>query len=522
MRELKLEELTLEQKIGMVMNPLRNDENDGYKEDIYEMIRNRALGAVWIRPECTETLAKIREIADYPILIFTDAESGLEPYKIGPHNVLGCVGDEKLAYTFGKMTAVTARNMGYNVVCNPVLDMINRRGVAGSNLRCIGNDKYKVAKIAAATARGMHDGGVLTVAKHYPGGENTTGLDSHMAETYSTQTKEDLLENALYPYKELMKEDLIDGIMTKHMRFINIDDKYPASLSEKVINIIRELDFDGFAITDALNMMGVVAKFGRETPIGLSIAAGNDIALSWTYNVRKSHDAIRKMYDQGLITPERLDEAVRRVLDAQRKTLNMPKDAQITEEDIENYKMISKNSVYARVDEGLPVALDRDSKYCFIVLTDNDIEVSDQGKVLVDTFCGGWYSPQSIIDNLSQSYPNSKVFALNYFPTAYKISKALSDSLGYETVFITYQDSQAYIGKECLTSRIISLMEAMQASNRISTVVHFGNPYVLEDIPHIPRILVGITSVDGVKDTLEVLKGNYPAMGVLTYDVKFQ
>ncbi len=522
MKELKLEELTLEQKFGMVLNPILLENNKGY---IYELIRNHALGSVWVRPDMpnsAEVIAEIKELADYPILIFTDAESGLEPYKIGRHNELGCVNDEKLAYTFGKITAVTARNMGYNVVCNPVLDMKKERTVCGGNIRSLGSDKYKVTKLAAAIARGMHDGGVLTVAKHYPGGNNPAGLDSHMAETYSDQTKEQLLDYDLYPYKELMKQDLIDGIMTEHQRFIHIDNEYPASLSEKVIGIIREQGFDGFLITDAMDMMGVVAKFGEEAPIAISIAAGNDIALSWKYDVQKSYRVIKERYEQGFITSERLNEAARRVLDAQRKTTKMPKDAQITAVDIENYKNISRNSVYARVDKGRSVALDCDGKYFFIVLTDNEIEVTDQGKVLADTFSGGWYSPQLIMEKLNQSFCNSKVCALNNFPSPWKVSRALSDSRGYEVVFITYQDSQCYVGKECLTSRIISLMDAMQASGRISTVVHFGNPYVLEDIPHIPRILIGSAAVNGVIDTLEVLKGNYPAKGVLTYDVKFK
>ena len=59
----------------------------------------------------------------------------------------------------------------------------------------------------------------------------------------------------------------------------------------------------------------------------------------------------------------------------------------------------------------------------------------------------------------------------------------------------------------------------MQVSDRISTILHFGNPYVVTDLPHIPRVLIGTCSVEGVNAGIEVLAGNYPAKGVLTYDI---
>lgn len=76
-----------------------------------------------------------------------------------------------------------------------------------------------------------------------------------------------------------------------------------------------------------------------------------------------------------------------------------------------------------------------------------------------------------------------------------------------------------YIGYERFTPRIISLMEAMHVTNRISTVVYFGNPYVLEDLPHVSRVIIGTVSSDGVQAGLRVLAGEYPAKGTLTYDI---
>ena len=88
-------------------------------------------------------------------------------------------------------------------------------------------------------------------------------------------------------------------------------------------------------------------------------------------------------------------------------------------------------------------------------------------------------------------------------------------------MFITSFPISAYVGTERFTSRIISLINAMQVTNRISTVVHFGNPYLMEDISHIQRIIIGTTSPKGIEYALDVLAGDLEARGVLCYDVKF-
>ena len=153
MKELKFEELTIRQKLGMTITACLNgkDRPEEDNEFVYDLIRNHSLGSVWIqqgRGEYEKYLKKIREIADYPILIITDAESGIGDYQIGRHNAIGTTGSEAHAYAFGKVVGVKARKMGYNVVCNPVLDM--REG----SIRSLGIDKNMVTKLAMAEAKG--------------------------------------------------------------------------------------------------------------------------------------------------------------------------------------------------------------------------------------------------------------------------------------------------------------------------------------------------------------------------------
>ena len=156
MKELKFEELSTKQKLGMVMagivRPTGYDEKYGTFEEnlefVLELIKNHSLGAVWLNLQsfkvCPDVMDRIKAVADYPILIITDAENGLGEHLIGRHNAIGVTDNEELAYTFGKVTAITARKLGYNVICDPVVDMVKTWASCGGNSRSMGCDKYRL------------------------------------------------------------------------------------------------------------------------------------------------------------------------------------------------------------------------------------------------------------------------------------------------------------------------------------------------------------------------------------------
>lgn len=525
MKEVKplvLEELTTEQKLGLtnivlMMSGLHTPERLNF---VLDLVKKRSLGAVWVhsmsdKEYITDIMKQLQDAADYPLLFFTDAEGGLRDFRIGRHNTLGCTDNEEYAYNFGKVVGKEAKALGYNVVCNPVLDA----KFDGSS-RSLGSDKFKIAKLGAAVARGMHDAGVLSVAKHYPSGFDLRGIDSHMAESQSQQTEKELIETSLYPYLKLMEENLLDGMMVSHMTFPNIDpDRHPATLSKKVVDIIRNQGFDGFLVTDALGMMAICSRYGYYNAHGLAIQAGNDFALPFAKgDYVESHQAMVDAYKNGVITDERLNDAVRHIIDAQKKVLNMPKAREITEEEKTTFEKINTDSIFAKCDEGITPSISRDGKHFFAIMVRNEYSV---GGVAVDTFNNGWLYPEKVIAKIKELFPNSKYELIYQFPTQMQNEAILSNSLGCEDViFLTFSEPLAYMGKEHLTRRIEILINGMQFTNRISTIVHFGNPLVLENLSHIPRYILGFNSEKSVNACLNVLAGNIEPKGKLTYDAK--
>lgn len=522
MKELKLEELTTRQKLGMAYTAYINGGNitEEDTEFIMDLIRNHSLGAVWIQAGLEheqEMMQKVKAAADYPILIMTDAEGGIDGCFVGKHNAIGTTGSEKHAYAFGKVVGVKARKLGYNVVCDPVVDMVD------GWVRSLGTDKEQVAKLAVAETRGLHDGGVLTVCKHYPGGTNPDNTDSHMAECTSPDTKEELIEYSLYPYRKLMEHNLMDGFMGQHKRFPNIDPNRPATLSKPVMDIIRELGFDGFAITDALCMMGIRAKYGDVDAKGFAIEAGNDTINPYTSDNKVKFGEFCEAYDKGLISDTRLDEAARRILDAQHKAMILSEvKSEITDEEMETFNRINKDGIYVVADDGIPKTISRDGRHFFSIMIRNEYTLKE-GRVEVDTFSSPWHHPDEIEAKIKELFPNSMVRFIKEFPTQVQICYTLENSLGFdEVIFMSFSEALAYTGPEQLTNRYRNLVNAMQKTDRITTLIHFGNPHVLEELPHIPRVIFAGQSAGSVETSLEVLAGEYPANGVATCDVKLQ
>lgn len=524
-KELKFEELTVRQKLGMVFTPLLNRVNPSQEDEdlIFQLIRERALGAVWIQQNFRTPefyIKKVKELADYPIIIMTDAESGIqtatEKYFVGSHRAISNTGDVKRAYIFGKVLGAVASKMGYNMLCNPVVD------IESGGVRSLGEDKELVAEYAVSIAKGLHDGGVLSLAKHYPGAEKSDVTDSHMAESVSYMTKDELIQKSLYPYRKLMEEDLLDGIMVGHERIVNIDDMYPASLSKDVVNVIRDLGFDGFSITDGFGMMGIKARFGDAEAAGLAISAGNNI-LPFSQSKKAMFDDLSLAYEQGMIDKKALDNAVKRVLKLQHKVMMLNKASEITDEELKLFKDIDKDGVYARTDKDMSVCIPRDGKHFFAILTDNEVKYKEDGTIDLDTFSSDWYNPCLIEARLKELFPNCKTGFIQEYPSPWQNWCILNDSLGYDSViFVTYTDFQAFQGLECFTKRFVCLINAMQKTKRVSTFLHFGNAKILEDLPHIPRIILGGKSENGVMAGIDVLAGKYPAKGILTSNVDFK
>ena len=515
--ELNKDALTTEQKLGLLLcATLTNAEKELC--DAITMIREHRLGAVWVSHNAVgrdEIIARVREAADYPILIMCDAEDGHFDYPIpGVIALSAANAREEYAYSFGRVTASAFAALGYNVICNPVLDRRTERAPCGAQTRSISPDREVAAYLGAAIARGMHDGGTLAVAKHFPSANKRTPHDTHLRESYAVDTHDELLSDALYPYRRLIEQELIDGVMVGHTRLVNIDPERPSSLSRPVLDILREIGFDGFCITDGLSMMGIVSKYGNTAPTPMAIEAGCDISLPFIA-CTTAFNALCEGYRSGMITDERLESAVTRVLAAQHKVMLLPKNVASREADVENIKKINRECISAVCAEGASPAIFRDGRHLFILMTEGAVDLS---KLEFDAFASDWYNPRRIADTITALFPNSSVITHPDHPNCTQNYHLMRKQQEYEDiVYITYCKSFCYIGRECLTPRTADIMDALQVTDRIVAHLHFGNPFVATDAPYVSRVLLGWGSAECIDHTLHILAGEAECLGKQPY-----
>lgn len=275
-----------------------------------------------------ETSIKYKEHADIPMLICSDFEMGCGvcipgltelPMLMG----LGAANDERLAYDYGKATAMEAVSIGANWNFAPVCDLsIHPRNL--TNVRCVSDEEELTIKIVRQVIKGMQENGLAACLKHFPG-DGLDWRDSHMLTTSNTLSLKEWWKISGRVFMEMIREGAY-SVMIGHNNFPAYQKevfengfKLPASLSKEVItNLLKgEMNFQGVVVTDALAMGGCLGYYeSKERTEIESFKAGADMMLWPTENyVNNMMEAV----ENGYVSMERLDDAVTRILNMKEK-----------------------------------------------------------------------------------------------------------------------------------------------------------------------------------------------------------
>jgi beta-N-acetylhexosaminidase len=131
---------------------------------------------------------------------------------------------------------------------------------------------------ARAFVLGMHEAGVLTALKHFPG-HGSSRRDSHLGFTEVTDTA--VLRVELQPYRALIAAGLADSVMTAHVFNRGLDPWDPATLSRFTVHRVLRgwLHYDGVVVSDDLLMGAIAQHYGLEEAAVLALGAGVDVLL---------------------------------------------------------------------------------------------------------------------------------------------------------------------------------------------------------------------------------------------------
>lgn len=262
---------------------------------------------------------------EYPLLVCIDEEGGTTsrlPGESFPAAAEMALMSEEEAYHVGQAMAEKLTSFGINVNFAPVLDVnINpHNSVIGS--RSFGNDPNLVSAYGIALFKGMKSGGIVPVGKHYPG-HGSTLADSHVELPVLEKNRDELFDFELIPFIKAVEAG-IPMIMTAHIVVTGIDDK-PTTMSKTMINILRnDLGFEGVIITDDLEMGALTENYSWKEIIVETFLAGADLLLighNYDLQVEAVH-ILEEAFEAGLISDERLNSSLRRVMEMQDKSIS--------------------------------------------------------------------------------------------------------------------------------------------------------------------------------------------------------
>ena len=146
--------------------------------------------------------------------------------------------------------------------------------------------------------------------KHFPGYGNNRNTHDDVA--HDNRTLDYLKKNDLIPFVQAVKHN-VPMIMFSHNIVHSIDGDYPASISKKVHDLLRnDYGYTGIIITDSLSM-GAIAKYATNVSAGvLAVEAGNDIILTSTFE--EHINQVIKAYEEHKIDEALIDKAAKRVI----------------------------------------------------------------------------------------------------------------------------------------------------------------------------------------------------------------
>lgn len=432
--------------------------------------------------EEAELINELQELSETPLLISSDFERGtkmrLDDGSLFPNNMgLGATRNPDLAYQMGLQIAIECRAIGIHQNYAPVMDVNNNADNPIINVRSFGEDPELVSQMGDMFIKGLQDGKVIATAKHFPG-HGDTDIDSHSDLPLLNFDRERLESIELVPFRSAIKHDVM-SIMIAHLSFPALDDQpnIPASLSERIVEglLIDELGYKGLIVTDALNMKGVTKHFSTEEVALMCVDAGIDLILM-PQGEEVTISTIENAVNGGLITEERIDRSVRKILNAKEwsgltenkfvNVENIPSTVN-SYEALELSQKIADESITLVKNDGNIVPFENVSDKNCLIISFNNTKSSDNTKAFFDKFKElskfSYYAYYDIEGNVGDA------------------GDIINDAEDYDIVVIPiYARVRIYSGTVGIPQSQIDLITGLLANGKDVVVISYGNPYLIQ------------------------------------------
>ena len=239
-------------------------------------------------------------------IFYKDGPAGIGGIAWPTEMLIACSFDRKLWQMFGDAVGKECEEQQVNVWLAPAVNL-HRNPLCGRNFEYFSEDPYLTGVCACEITKGVQNSRpVIVCPKHFAANEQETfrrgNAGKNVDAVDSILTERALREQYLKPFEMLVKDAGIACIMTS---FNKINGSFSGGSHDLCTHILREeWGFEGAVVTDWGDMDMVVD--GAD-----AVAAGNDIVMPGGPPVIRQ---ILKGYEEGRVTREELEQAVRHLL----------------------------------------------------------------------------------------------------------------------------------------------------------------------------------------------------------------
>ena len=516
-----LKKMSAEEKVGQLIQiginaRFINQDSDFYQDLIRQVKENKIGGIILFGAPIYETVHlvnRMQENADTPLLIALDAETGVgmrfQDAENFPWNMaVGATGNPEYARKMGVITAREAKALGIMQVYAPVLDVNNNADNPVINVRSYGENPEDVARFGAAFIEGIQSQGVIATAKHFPG-HGDTDVDSHRGLPIINVSRDRLDKLELVPFRQAIASG-VGSIMVAHIGLPQIDSTeikplknslkvetddevmtenatLPATLSPMIQTQIlrKELGFKGLIVTDAMSMSGLTQYVTQEEAGVQAFLAGADL-LEKPADIDAMIKGLRDAVKSGRISPERLNESVRKIL-AWKFELGLFKRKITPIDNID--KIVSNKETHELAEE---IA---DKAVTLVKNDDNLLPLSKDKRVFVLGISNGFDGEQTsyaLIKFLRENGVKFSATLLQDNSTAEQFEKARTAANRADVVIAALYGRVRSGQKNSVgvPEAGANILRELLSNNKKVVGVSFGNPYILGAFPDLKTYLV--------------------------------
>lgn len=327
--------MTDEEKVGQLFVNLffpGSDEYSGNEFTNQEIVEKFHIGGARYKGQNSVQvqglLNELQSASKIPLLVAANCDSGGDgATNDGTYIASGAQaeasGDTSVAYNAGYVSGREATALGVNTNFDPCVDILMNWRNTIVNTRAYGTNADSVIKYTNAYLEGLTQSEIIQCIKHWPG-DGTEERDQHLVLGVNELSVDEWEDSFGRVYRNHI-ENGVEMIMAGHIALpeyqkalnpsLKDEDIMPATLAPELIQDLlkTKLDFNGMVITDAAHMLGMTSAMRREDYVPLSIAAGCDMFLFFN-DIEEDTMFMMNGYKNGVITEERMTDALRRIL----------------------------------------------------------------------------------------------------------------------------------------------------------------------------------------------------------------